>query len=37
MYVFDQFKQVSEEDLLRVISKCPNKSCVGLMYFQPGC
>ena len=32
MYVFDQFKQVSEEDLLKVVSKCPNKSC-GLDVF----
>ena len=32
MYVFDQFIQVSEEDLLKVISKFPNKSC-GLDVF----
>ena len=32
MYIYDQSKQVSEDDLLKVISKCPNKSC-GLNVF----
>ena len=27
IFRFDTFKHVSEEDLLQVVSKCPNKSC----------
>ena len=34
MYTFDQFKQVSEDVLLKVTSNCPNKSC-GLLDVFP--